>query len=866
MEGFLRKSVKRILVYCLILALSVPVLGGCSTKAGDDSKNFVFSLKDIEIPNPPMSLGAFQLYSQQGEVLLMGTSNNGQESSVDIIYIDDKGEVGDRFSLNLKNAENRQLFNLTSGDKYMLCWTDSDIQDAEKVVVDTIPTDLPDSEMMDMDMPFDAEAVEGGDAADETVEAMPEEGMDMPFDAEAVEGGDAVDETVEAMPEEGMDMPSDAEAVEDMDMSMDMGMDMGQEPVQKTFENGYHYQLVKLNREGKVILQKNLSDDGSNNNYPDVTSDYVFNRIIADEESVALFSQETCVVYDKDMKFVKAYKVEELDRNLKNANYYVDNKGQIYATYCDGKQFVHLAKYDIRTAKLGEDDKVPNAKYYIDLKSGVSDKFIISQSNSLFGYNPGDREFTKIVDMAASSVPLSFLDGFAGLDAEHMVVKYEHISDSSIRYGFLTKVKPEDVVEKTSITLATIFSSPQIKKAVYNFNTTHDDVCINILDYNAMYGADAGGTWETALDKLNTDIVSGSMPDILMVNNNTPVNTYIGKGLLEDIYPFIDADPEFNREDFNTHVWDVYSKDGKLYTLVPYFIINSYAVKKSLLNENTKWTLDEALKVQKDNNIRYFFSVSSRKDVIDNCLRMAGSQFVDIDKAECNFNTDEFKRIIEFASTFPEQSDYSKTEKEIGSSDSWYRNNAVMLASSYISSFPFFLSQMRGYFGEEPYKLVGFPSANGGISSFDCDTQLAMSAKSEHQEEIWEFMRLFLTDEFQSGPDMYSIPVSNKAFDQFIEKAKQPLYNEWTFEGVTQKDPMKYYFKGEEYDVTPFSDKEAEEMIQFINSINSTAEIDQKIMSILEEECTEYFNDNATLDEVCNRIQSRVQIYLYEIQ
>ena len=71
MEGFLKKSVNRILVFVLTLSMIVPLLSGCSSNDKDDSKNYIFALTDLDIPNPPMSMMQYTLYPQQNEVLLI---------------------------------------------------------------------------------------------------------------------------------------------------------------------------------------------------------------------------------------------------------------------------------------------------------------------------------------------------------------------------------------------------------------------------------------------------------------------------------------------------------------------------------------------------------------------------------------------------------------------------------------------------------------------------------------------------------------------------------------------------------------------------------------------------------------------------
>ena len=69
--------------------------------------------------------------------------------------------------------------------------------------------------------------------------------------------------------------------------------------------------------------------------------------------------------------------------------------------------------------------------------------------------------------------------------------------------------------------------------------------------------------WDNAIFNLNTRIISGDMPDILDMSNLS-VQIYQSKGLLEDLYPYMEHDPEIRKEDYFENVFEAISLDGKL--------------------------------------------------------------------------------------------------------------------------------------------------------------------------------------------------------------------------------------------------------------------------------------------------------------
>ena len=147
-----------------------------------------------------------------------------------------------------------------------------------------------------------------------------------------------------------------------------------------------------------------------------------------------------------------------------------------------------------------------------------------------------------------------------------------------------TKVDPKDVVDKKVLTLACNDINWEIRKHVVEFNKTNPEYRIQITDY-FQYNTEDDYTIGTT--RLNTDIVSGKVPDILVLNENLPLESYMAKGLFEDLYPYIDKDDAFRREDFFPNVLKAYENNGKLYRLVPRFTVYTVTGKTADVGDRT---------------------------------------------------------------------------------------------------------------------------------------------------------------------------------------------------------------------------------------------------------------------------------------
>ena len=74
--------------------------------------------------------------------------------------------------------------------------------------------------------------------------------------------------------------------------------------------------------------------------------------------------------------------------------------------------------------------------------------------------------------------------------------------------------------------------------------------------------------------KLNTEIMSGVIPDMFLTEN-LPIERYAAKGILTDLYELIDSDAELTRESFVPQIIKACETDGKLYELPASFMVQT---------------------------------------------------------------------------------------------------------------------------------------------------------------------------------------------------------------------------------------------------------------------------------------------------
>ena len=166
-----------------------------------------------------------------------------------------------------------------------------------------------------------------------------------------------------------------------------------------------------------------------------------------------------------------------------------------------------------------------------------------------------------------------------------------------------------------------------------------------------------------------------------------------------------------------------------------------------------------------------------------------------------------------------------------------------------------------GHRGEHRLHVSHSPGRRVGAGGYI----FMISAKSGQQDGAWQFVRQFLTPEYQNGTEIYDMPVLKSAFLAKAQEATERPY--WTDEnGNKEYYDDTWYANGEEIILEPFTQEEVDAMCEFIYTVNRTAYDNEFVRNIIAEEAEAYFAGQKTVQDVVDIIQSRVQVYVNENQ
>lgn len=574
-----------------------------------------------------------------------------------------------------------------------------------------------------------------------------------------------------------------------------------------------------------------------------------------EEQQIILDSSRGIEIYDNQGNPVKLIQKS----NGSDARLYQIRDGKFAYISSDGST-ASIQIVDLKNGVFEEKNKLPFNFYRYQIVNGLQYDIYLSDDYGVYGYNIGNAEITKVMDYISSDFSGSYMYNISFVD-ENTFVAYYYGDEGSVLSKFV-KVAPEEVVDKTELIIGCYYLDSSVKQKLVEFNKKSQEYRLNIKDY-AMY--DTMEDYSQGLTRLNADIVSGEVPDILVLNSQMPFESYAAKGVFADLNTFFEKDEELKKEDVLPNILEALASEDGLYRIAPSFSLTTFVAKTADVGSEPGWTMDEALAVlaSKPEGTQLLSEVTS-STFLYYTTWICGEQFVNWDTGECYFDSEEFIKILEFANTLPEEIDYSAVmddESYWQEMDAQYRNGKTILSIQYLSGFRDYNYAKQGVFGED-ITLIGFPVESGFGAGLSFSNSMAISAVGENQEAAWEFVKMFFTEEYQDTLE-YEFPTRVSNLKKLEEKAwEKPYYLDEN--GNKQEYDDYFYLNGMEIPVEPMTPEETAVVMDYLMSLNTLCIYDETIYNIVTEETAGYFAGQKTAEEVAKVIQSRAKIYVSE--
>lgn len=659
--------------------------------------------------------------------------------------------------------------------------------------------------------------------------------------------------------------------------------------------------LLHLDADGKEIKRIEFNQTDENGN-----SFYVSSFFVDNSGNVYLSDWQSVYIYDQDGN--KKTTVDlgenggdlcELKAGVVGVSYYKNDEAKPEES---GRVFQEI---DPATGKLtGDTVKLPDVAYSFFPGDDVYDIYYDYNGN-IYGYKFDTGTKDKVIDWIECDINSNNINSYSILP-DGRVIAFENSYDDGMEKNtmqliVMTRVDAASVVNKTVLTFACMYLDWNMRDAIVKFNRASNTHRIVVRDYSE-YNTD--DDYNAGIQKLNTEMLSGKLPDMIDINTySMPVEQYAAKGFLTDLYELIDADADLSREDFVQPVLKALeSADGKLYQLPSTFAVSTAIALDKVAGDYDTWNLaavkDAMTKLQDGASV--FDVYRTKSDILQTCISRNIDAFVDWENGSAHFDSDEFKALLEFANQFPETYDWENaTDEENDSAQNRMNSGKQLMTDMYVSSFEDMLYQLTGYNGG--VKFVGYPSEDGTSNhTFQIDGSIAISSTCADKTAAWNFMKQFLTEDYQSGSNVWNFPINQKAFDQKMKDAMTEEY-QTDENGNVVKDEngnpiripkMTYYTtdagggvafaattetaastvviggSGVNEDgsisIYAMTQEQADQILDLINATTAVYGYDESILNIISDEAAAYFAGEKSLDDTANMIQSRVNLYVAE--
>ncbi|MBR1566387.1 MAG: extracellular solute-binding protein [Oscillospiraceae bacterium] len=586
-----------------------------------------------------------------------------------------------------------------------------------------------------------------------------------------------------------------------------------------------------------------------------------------------------------DGQGLRAIGMDGQDAYQISLNGYVDGviglpDGRI-AVATDGDSGSLLSILDSESGKLIDGVAAPNFDLYSAVTGNSVYDIYYTSGASFYGFKLGDTAPTRLFNWLSCDVNgtrVSVVDVSDDGVITGIVTDYD-LKDNSYTTDLVTvkKVPYDSVPHKQSINLAVMYLDYNVQDMIIDFNRINPEYRIEVTDYSEYAAnADAKEGNDAGLTKLNTEILSGNVPDMLCLNGLN-YRQLASKGVLEDLYPYIENDSELKREDFFPNVLKALEVDGKLCSTVSGFYINSAIGAASVVGDEPGWDYDafNAALASMPEGCTAFDQYVTRDGILSICLALDMADFVDWNSGKVSFDSPEFIQLLRFADSFPSEFDWENYDwsSEESSENRLAQGKQMLVQTSAYSIDDIFYNNYTQFLGGK-ITYIGYPTAHGtgNMISFS-DSGYAMSSKTPYKDACWQFLRGFLTKDYQVS-NVYSLPSRLDVFDERAEEATTIQYQkneegQFLLDDDGEKIPIvrstmwnKDTQKAEE--IYALTEDQVQQIRELILTTTKVADYDQAILDIVTEQAAPYFAGQKTAEEVAKLVQSKANIYVNE--
>ena len=384
------------------------------------------------------------------------------------------------------------------------------------------------------------------------------------------------------------------------------------------------------------------------------------------------------------------------------------------------------------------------------------------------------------------------------------------------------------------------------------------------------------------ISKVSTALMSGKGADLLAMDV-LPIHKYVESGQLENLAEYMEQDPEFEPADYRENILKAAAFNNGTWFMPLDYRFNYYTYDTTLIDgqqaagfgADKAFTAKQLVEIGRtvfdgDNKIMSApaYLEAGGEDLFTQMFNENYRHFVDLETKSANFTDGEFKTMIETVSELaaggyitkgikmadnPEELMLSATESPTNRFVFKAKDNFSLIQETYPESGMNMMITTSGAEAgiEADDEIAGIRADEDGIVPFTCEQAYGINSNSPNKVTAWAFLKFLLSYEIQASPSLslISLPVHNQARQDKAGSVYAMLLAEGGELDAIQTRGMEEYVGI----VEAMSDQ-----------VNGHTIVDVMIRDMVMQEMNYFFDGTKTADDVCQVLQSKVELYLNE--
>lgn len=533
--------------------------------------------------------------------------------------------------------------------------------------------------------------------------------------------------------------------------------------------------------------------------------------------------------------------------------------GDYAETVLSDGQNIYLVCRD-SSGNVGQIEKRPEGKKKgaeiipIDLesKNGLSfcaadDGTIIAAGNSgIFRYAADGDKWERLLPGSETSFALSdrWCVGLAALKDGGIYALFSQDGGNAILNEY--RYDPDAVAEVTEVLkLYAVEESYLLQNAVALYHRTHPEVMIETeyayslddsysnveYDYNEVY------------QKLNTMLMSGDAPDILVLDHLNP-DSFIEKGLLADLSGVL-APMEEDGE-LLKNITDSYrAEDGGTY-VIPLQFGFSYITGRDITAADMQSieTLAAFLKGKQES----YMGCKTVEDMVDLFYPYFCDDIVKektLDKDVLREKLEAMKIIADNCGIVEKYDDKNNRRHNI-----WDLASEIKLA----------IEKGAAGFNDCMFDVAITDYIKGEFAAFENQfipsLETAVCTKSQKQETAKDFIRFALSEQIQDQDYYSGFPVNARSLEKLTLRDRSDMAAVTTIEGDDGSEVM--------FEIKAFPEATAQRLAEICKTVSRPVKEDAKIREVLIDSLGSYLRGQGSLEDAVSEIEKGLNMYLAE--